>query len=163
MNLIEQINNHKYLYLTDIGEPSDNILRLVIEQATTSDEEHDMKIGETMISGLRDIVSDERCFAYEIIFESYIAYSVLNESYTQVDESEIFTGNLFRIYSKSNFLDYLKLATIATEDYPGKFEHYEIVALNHVVEIASTNSPLINVLRAPFNKTLETEAKEYEN
>lgn len=163
MNLIEQINNHKYLYLKEIGEPSDNVLRLVIEQATTSDEEHDMKIGETTFSGLRDIISDERCFAYEIIFESYIAYSVLNESYAQVGKSEIFTGNLFRIYSKSNFLDYLKSATFATEDYPGKFEHYEISALNHVVEIASVDTPQINILRSPINKTLEIEAKEYEN
>lgn len=163
MNLIEQINKHKYLYLTEIGEPSENVLRLVIEQATTSDEERDLKIGETTISGLRDIISDERCFAYEIIFESYIAYSVLNESYAQVDESEIFTGNLFRIYSKSNFLDYLKLSTFAAEDYPGKFEHYELVALNHVVEVASVDAPQINVLRSPINKTLEIEAKDYEN
>lgn len=163
MNLIEQINNHKYLYLTEIGEPTDNVLRLVIEQATTSDEEHDFIIGETTISGLRDIVSDERCFAYELIFESYIAYSVLNESYAQVDKSEIFTGNLFRIYSKSNFLDYLKLSTFATEDYPGKFEHYELVALNHVVEVASVHTPEINILRSPINKTIETESKDYEN
>ncbi len=163
MNLIEQINNHKYLYLTEIGEPEDNVLRLVIEQATTSGEERDLTIGETTISGLQDIVSDERCFVYEIIFESYIIYSVLNESFAQVDASEIYTGNLIRIYSKSNFLDHLKLATFATEDYPGKFEHYEIVALNHVVEIASVDPPLISILCAPFNKNLDIEAKEYEN
>ena len=80
MNLIEQINNHKYLYLTEIGEPEDNVLRLVIEQARTGDEERDVTVGETTFSGLRDIISDEFCFAYEIIFESYIAYSVLNRS-----------------------------------------------------------------------------------
>jgi hypothetical protein len=163
MNLFEQINNHKYLYLTEIGEPEDNVLRLVIEQATTSDEERNLMVGETTISGLRDIVSDESCFAYELIFETYIAYAVLNESFTQVDKSEIYTGNFFRIYSKSNFLEYLKVATFATEDYPGKFTHYEIVALNHIVEIASVDAPIINVLREPFNQNLNIEAKEYEN
>jgi hypothetical protein len=163
MNFIEQINNHKYLYLTEIGEPEDNVLRLVIEQATTSDEESDLKIGNTLITGLRDIVSDERCFSYEIIFESYIAYSVLNESFAQVDKLEVFTGNLFRIYSKSHFLDYVKVATFASEDYPGIFSHYEIVALNHIVEIASVGSPQINVLRVPSDKTLNSENIEYEN
>ena len=163
MNLIEQINRHKYLYLAEIGEPSDNVLRLVIEQATTSVEEHNLEIGETIISGLRNIISDETCFVYEIIFESYIAYSVLNESYARVDESEIFTGNLLRLYSKSNFLDYLKLATFAAEDYPGKFEHYEIVGLNHVIEVASVDNPQVSILRSPLNKTLDIEAKEYEN
>ena len=150
MNLIEQINNHKYLYLTEIGEPEDNVLRLVIEQALVSEEEHDLTVGTSVISGLRDIVSDEKCFTYEVIFESYIAYSVINESFTQVDESEISSGNLFRIYSKSHFLDYVKVATFASEDYPGVFSHYEIVALNHIVEIVSIDSPKINLLRVPL-------------
>jgi len=150
MNLIEQINNHKYLYLTEIGEPEDNVLRLVIEQALVSEEEHDLAVGTSVISGLRDIVSDEKCFTYEVIFESYIAYSVINESFTQVDESEISSGNLFRIYSKSHFLDYVKVATFASEDYPGVFSHYEIVALNHIVEIVSIDSPKINLLRVPL-------------
>jgi hypothetical protein len=109
MNFIEQINSHKYLYLTEIGEPEDNVLRLVIEQASVGNEERDLKVGNTVISGLRDIVSDERFFAYEVIFESYIVYSVINESFTQVDKSEVYIGNLFRIYSKSNFLDYINL------------------------------------------------------
>jgi len=151
MNLIEQINNHKYLYLTEIGEPEDNVLRLVIEQALVGEEEHDLTVGTSVISGLRDIVFDEKCFTYEVIFESYIAYSVINESFTQVDESEISSGNLFRIYSESHFLDYVKVATFASEDYPGVFSHYEIVALNHIVEIVSIDSPKINLLRVPLN------------
>ena len=163
MNLFEQINTHKYLYLTEISEPEDNVLRLVIEQASAVDEERDLKVGSSVISGLRDIVSDENCFAYEIIFESYIAYSVVNESFTQVDESEVFTGNLFRIYSKSHFLDYVKVATFASEDYPGVFSHYEIVALNHIVEIVSVDSPTIAVLRVPLNRNLDLGIKEYEN
>jgi hypothetical protein len=149
MNLIEQINNHKYLYLTEIGEPKDNALRLLIEEAIVDEEEHDFKIANSVISGVRDIVSDHRCFAYEIIFESYIAYSVINESFDTVDESEAFTGKLFRTYSKSKFLDYLKTATLADEEYPGAFSHYLIAALNHIVNVASTDSPVIKVLRFP--------------
>ena len=163
MNLVEQINNHKYLYLTEIGEPEDNVLRLVIEQASVGEQEHDLTVGTSVISGLRDIVSDEKCFVYEVIFETYIAYSVINESFTQVDDSEIYTGNLFRIYSKSHFLDYVKVATFASEDYPGVFSHYEIVALNHIVEIVSVDSPKINLLRVPLNENSSLKSKEYEN
>ena len=163
MNLIEQINNHKYLYLTEIGEPEDNVLRLVMEQAAVGGDEHDLKVGNTVISGLRDIASDESCFSYEVIFESYIAYSVINESFTQVDESEVYTGNLFRVYSRSHFLDYVKVATFASKDYPGAFSHYEIVALNHIVEIVSVDSPTINILRVPLNRKSSLESREYEN
>jgi hypothetical protein len=163
MNLIEQINNHKYLYLTEIGEPEDNVLRLVIEQASLGGEERDVKVGTAIVTNCRDIVSDENCFGYEIIFESYIVYSVVNESFALVDKSGIYTGNLFRIYSKSHFLDYVKVATFASEDYPGIFRHYEIVALNHIVEIVSVDSPTINVLRVPLDRNLNSESKEYEN
>ncbi|HEY8560759.1 MAG TPA: hypothetical protein VIL74_10330 [Pyrinomonadaceae bacterium] len=136
---------------------------MVVEQASAGVEERDLLIGETTVSGFRDIVSDETCYAYEIIFESYIAYSVLNESFACVDESEIYSGNLFRVYSKSNFLEYLKSATFASKDYPGEFKHYEIAALNHIVEIASVDAPQIGILRAPSNRTFDTETKEYEN
>lgn len=163
MDLIKQINSHKYLYLTEIGEPMDNVLRVVIEQASAGEEERDVKIGTAIVSGCRDITSDEKCFAYEVIFESYITYSVMNESFSFVDKSEIYTGNLFRTYSKSHFLDYVKVATLASEEYPGVFRHYEIVALNHIVEIVSVDLPKINVLRFPLNQNIDLENREYEN
>ncbi len=43
MNLVDQINQHTYLFLTEIGEPEDNVLRLVIEEARASGEPEDMK------------------------------------------------------------------------------------------------------------------------
>ena len=85
MNLIEQIDRHEYLYLTEIGEPEDNVLRLVIEEVRASGEPEDMKIGDVTLSGARSIISDEHCFAYEVVFGSYVAYSVRNESYVGQD------------------------------------------------------------------------------
>ena len=163
MNLIEQINNHKYLYLTEIGEPEDNALRLVIEEAIPDFEEREIKIGASLVTGFRDIVSDERCFAYEFIFNSYIAYSVINESFDQADKAEFYTGKLFRNYSKSNFLDYLKVSTFATAEHPGVFSHYQLIALNHIVNVASINSPQISVLRFPLGQDFGLENNEYEN
>ncbi len=163
MKIIEKVNDHKYINIKEMSEPEDTVLRIIIEQASVGEEERNLTVGTSVISGLRDIVSDEKCFAYEVIFETYIAYSVINESFTQVDESEVYTGNLFRIYSKSHFLDYVKVATFASEDYPGVFSHYEIAALNHIVEIVSVDSPKINLLRVPLNEDLNLKSKEYEN
>ena len=147
MNLIEQINQHRYIYLTEIGEPDVNVLRIAIEEAKVSGETEDIDLGTAKITDVHLIISDETCYSYEIIFGSYIAYAVLNESYASVDESEKFTGRNFRVYSKSNFLDYIRAATFASEDCPGKFTQYEIACLDHIVEVVSVDEPEIKMLR----------------
>jgi hypothetical protein len=147
MDFVDQINQHKYLFLADIGEPNDNVLRLVIEEARASDVAEDLVIGDVTIPETRRIISDDRCCAYEIVFGSYVAYSVRNESYTPEDKSEEFTGQLFRSYSKSRFRDYVSVATFATDDYPGKLIHYEVVCENHIVDIVSIEEPEIIIVR----------------
>ena len=147
MNLIEQIDRHKYLYLTEIGELDVNVLRVVIEEAKAIDEAREIGVGDTKITGLKPIVSDETCQKYEIIFGSYVAYCVRNESYTVLDEYEEFTGRLFNIYSKSRFLDYVQAATIASEDYPGKFTDYGINCLDHILDVISVDAPEIEIIK----------------
>lgn len=146
MNLVEQINREEWVYFREISEPNINVLRIVIEGAKTSSETYDIDMGEAKIADVHPIVSDESCEAYEIIFGSYIAYAVLNESYASIDETEVSTGKYFRVYSKSRFLDYLRAASFATDDYPGKSTHYEIACLDHIVEVVSIDEPQINLL-----------------
>lgn len=86
------------------------------------------------------------------MFRTYIAYAVLNESYASVDESEECTGKYFRVYSKSRFLDYLRAASFADVDYPGKSTHYEIACLDHIVEVVSVDEPEINLLPRGITK-----------
>jgi len=148
MNLIEQLNKHQYFYLAEIGEPEANQLRIVILEARISGETEDIDLGVAKISDVHPIVTDETCYAYEIIFESYIGYSVRNESYVGWDESEESTGKLFRVYSKSHFLDFIRASAMyASEDDPGKFTHFEVVCLEHVIDVASVDKPQINILR----------------
>ncbi len=148
MNLIERIDAHQYLYLVEISEPEVNVLRIVIDEARASGEENrSLDVGETKISDLRPIVSDDDCQRYEIFFGSYIAYSVRNESYVVMDESEIFTGRLFNVYSQSHFLNYVRAATIASSDYPGAFVHYGMNCLDHIIDVISIDEPVINTLR----------------
>ena len=82
----------------------------------------------------------------EITFPDYVAYAVLNESFANVDKYEEYTGQFFRTYSKSHFLDYVGVATFASDDYPGKSTHYEIPCLDHIVEVISVGEPQIRDL-----------------
>lgn len=149
MNLIEQINQHRHTYVEELTEPGENLLRIVIAEAIVGDEPEDLDIGGTVLSGCRPIYSDESCCRYEVIFDHYVVYSVLNESYADGDPNDPSMGLAFRTYTNSVFLDYVSKATFATDVYPGKFTHYEIVGLDHVIDIASVNEPKITLL-GPF-------------
>lgn len=157
MNLITQINSHRYLFLSEIGEPEENCLRIVVEegklgeQITEKDLEKSSDEVEEAINWIKlgsyPVINDESCYKYEIIFETYIAYFVRNESYSNFDKSSKFSGKFFGTYSSSQFLDFLKISTWATENYPGKFSHWALFAVHSVVDVASVYEPKIKILR----------------
>jgi hypothetical protein len=148
MNPFQLINQHRYLYLTGICEPEDNVLKLMIAEAKVSGSREDFRIGSLELKDTAPIVVTEDSSIYEIIFDQYIAYSVRNESYTQLDEEEEFEGRLGCIYTKSKFLDYVRASTFASDDYPGPFKHYGFNCLNHTVDIVSATPPKIVELRS---------------
>lgn len=115
------------------------------------------KAGLTLTNS-HELIADEACTAYEIIFPTYVAYSVVNESFASVDDSEVFTGHLFRSYSKSRFLGYVGVATFASDDFPGKLRHYGVNCLNHFVDIVSATEPIISVIRDGPNNSLQVSA-----
>jgi hypothetical protein len=155
LNLIEQIESHRFLYLLELGEPRDNVLRLIISQAQERKTPEDVVIEGLTLTNSHELIADEACTAYEIIFQTYVAYSVVNESFASVDDSEIFTGHLFRTYSKSRFLDYIGVATFASDDFPGKLTHYGVNCLNHFIDVVSSAEPIISVIRDAPNKSLD--------
>lgn len=149
--MIDQIESHRFIYLIEINEPSDNVLRLVISEAQERETDQDLKIEDAVLSSVlsnaKELVADESCNAYEILFQDYVAYSVRNESFVSVDDSEKWTGRLFQTYSRSHFLAYVRVATFASDDYPGKLGHYGINCLNHIVDVVSASQPIISLIR----------------
>ncbi|MCM3704107.1 hypothetical protein M3205_00085 [Cytobacillus firmus] len=80
----------------------------------------------------------------QLDFETYVAYSIINESFTVMDDYQIFEGNIFRIYSESGYMDFTKEGTIAEDVFPEKqLVHYQIPCLDHIVDIISYEEPKI--------------------
>lgn len=142
MGIADKLNSHEFLYLIELDERLDNSLRIIVREAKVSEESSSME-GASGLTG-RAIESTEQ--TYEIIFQSYIGYSVLDESYAMPNETEKFEGRVFCIYQKSMYLDYLKIASCASEEYPGVFIHYGVNCLNHLIDIASVDEPDIQLL-----------------
>lgn len=57
---------------------------------------------------------------YQLDFPSYVSYSVTFEDYTSLDESERYKGNAFRLYSKSNYFDFLQKTSNLQRQYNGR-------------------------------------------
>lgn len=124
-------------------EPDINALRIFISRCKTSEISEDLVIGKNIISDVYSVDTDMYLPILQIDFESYIAYSVTNDSYTSWDDYEVFEGKAFRIYSKSRYLDFINTHTFADKDYLGLFVHYGIICLNHIINIVSVDKPVV--------------------
>ncbi|MEK6318967.1 MAG: hypothetical protein V4807_31520 [Burkholderia gladioli] len=143
----------RYLYLRGIGQLDDGTLRLVLLEATEGGAVDLAKLGFDSPPELTDILKGARaiehlpgCRIFDIRWSSYIAYSVVNESYASGEpETSDGSGKLFREYVRSEYLNYMRKASWACDDHPGPYRHWAAYCLNHVVDVASPSEPEITV------------------
>ena len=142
MNNYDKLNTAQHLFLTKIIEPEENTLEFELTLGIVEKTEKNLLIEGVNLGPVRPISYNESSSVFRIVFESYIAYAVINESYENIGESEC-NGNKIQTHTKSNFMDYVKADTFATDDYPGTFKHYMFITLRHIVNIVSTVEPKI--------------------
>lgn len=132
-----------YIYLNRISEPRDNGLRLLIDRCRISDAAGTLRVGGVALPQTRRIDVDDSLPYLQCDFEWYIAYAVRNESYVVADDYDVASGTRFQIYTRSRFLDFINVGTIATEAHSGPFRHYGINALNHIIDVVATDPPVV--------------------
>ncbi|AND41472.1 hypothetical protein A361_20670 [Cytobacillus oceanisediminis 2691] len=144
MNYSELLQYQGYIYLNSIFEPEDNTLIIDIDRCIRNDI---LVCENDTSSSYGSIDVDETLPIIRLKFDWYIAYSVRNESFTTIDAYEHYEGRVFSLYSKSRYLNFIEVGTIADEIYPGPFKHYGINALNHIIDVISTEPPSISVIQ----------------
>ena len=142
MTNYERINSERNIFLTKIFEPEENSLEFELTIGLVDELEKNNEILGVDIGSSRPIYHNKKSEIFKVIFDQYIAYSVINESYESLRGTE-YVGEKIRTYKKSNFLDYVKADTCASLDYPGEFKHYAFISLNHIVNVVSTVEPRI--------------------
>ena len=145
--LLQAIDACECLFLAGIGEPEANRLRLVVEEGRVVGKPSRVELAHgRSIDDARAIEVMAHSQRFELIWDHYISYAVHNESYQSWDDSEAWSGNLFRRYSHSKFLEYLGRATFADTRYPGPFTDYQVICQDHVIDIAALQSPKVRLL-----------------
>lgn len=97
-----------------------------------------------IMAGVSPIESTEDCKSFEVFWERYVAYLVTEECVgscgNECDES--YEGTLFRAYTKSHFLDHLARDT---GGHTEQLQHYKLICLNHLIDVASYAPPEIQI------------------
>jgi len=119
MEFFEEINGLRWISLVNINEAKSEL--------------------DIRIIGAVDLNSDVLATAYNIYFKNYAAYSVIDESYTIHPDD---TSELFRIYTQSNYLDFLRIDTTA-DTFISELKHYAFYCLNHIIHVAAFEEPVI--------------------
>lgn len=147
-NAISEINDCRFLFLADIQELGRNSLKLVVTEGLPVGEPGLIEVGGVTIPDCVRIDTVEKSRMFELIWDFYIAYSVLNESFTSMSDEEKFEGLRFRIYSNSYFIDYLSRASFACDEHPGPTRHYCVACEDHIVNVLSVNPPAVRRLES---------------
>ncbi len=155
----DEIDSCYTLFLGRIEEHVENGLRLILLEAKVGGVMDDIVLGDARLSGMRAIEHTRGCRIWEVVFDSYVSYVVLNESYTCWDERQVWEGRQFRTYTRSHFLDYLGRDSFATDEYPGPFTHFGICCENHIIHVASMDEPRIRRMDYA-GQTLRTSAAD---
>lgn len=137
-----------YIFLDSLTEPEINSLRIFISRCKVSQESEDVEIENHIFRDAHPIEVDEELPIIQIDFKSYVSYSVINESFTVLNNDAIFEGNSLRIFKKSKYLEFIKKGTIATDVFPEKtFIHYEIACLDHIIDVISFDEPIVTEIK----------------
>jgi hypothetical protein len=144
---LAELDTCSSLLLREIGEPNQNSLRLLIEEAMVMPDEVTVKFAGAEIANCHSVRSTVNSRLFEIVWDNYVAYSVANESYSTRNESEEFSGRFARLYGKSGFLDYISRATLACKEYPGTLQHVQLVCECHIIDVVSTKFPQVRQAR----------------
>jgi len=145
MDFFDEINKLEYLYLSNIIEPFDNQLLITVKSSTISDDETDLFVAGKNLGPVKSLSFDGPGTKYECFFKSYCRYTITNESFTALNENDERIGRLFCLYSKSNYLDYIRDTTPVnyTYDYDNTLKHYAFNCQNHIIDIITIDQPVI--------------------
>ncbi|MGH9741857.1 MAG: hypothetical protein ACRD51_05840 [Candidatus Acidiferrum sp.] len=143
---LDSLDSAKYLYLRELSEPRDNSLRLVIQEAVANPSGivrsslPELPELEALRNDFLPIESTSACSTYELTWIRYVAYLVTEECVGSCGQygDEIFIGRLFRVYTKSHFLEHL---VRDTGGHTEEILHYKLTCLNHLIDVAAYVPP----------------------
>jgi hypothetical protein len=150
---LEDVNTEKYIYLDRLEETEDGLVIEIMGTTTSPLDEQD--IASTAEEFGEDVAELVKCSSsidpnedkrWRLVFENYISYAVINESYDNGDRATRDDHNCVCTADDSDWLDYVKKSTFAFQIING-IRHYQIRCLDHIINVAADEPPFIDSIQ----------------
>ena len=99
--LTEIIDSCYTIFMSEISEPEQNVLRLVLQEAEASPETVSHNIGGTVIENLHPVEPTERSRTFELKWKQYIAYSGPKVGWANIDPGTRYSTYTLPQYKKA--------------------------------------------------------------
>lgn len=129
------------LVLAEIGEPSNNDLRVVVVEVMPNGPAVETERG--LATPIEPSVTSR---GFELTWWCYVAYSVRNESYFQAEPGEQLGQGFLGAREDTAFLAYVRATTFATNDFPGPLAHWFLYTGWHCIDVVSDTAPEVREL-----------------
>lgn len=130
------------LFLTEIGEPFENQLRVVVGEGLLGAPEKIEEAGVDLGEG-RPIILTEKSRFFELNWDDYVAYAVRNESFWAREPGEPPFVSHLRRRIDSAFLNFVSKTTFADNSFPGPLQHWALSTHRHCVDVVSVQPPRV--------------------
>lgn len=119
-------------------------LRVIVAEGFVGSETKELRVGQHRIKDFRPLDNSGQSRFFSVRFPQFIAWQVVDESYTAFDEYEQRddTGTL-QTLSRSKYLDYVKKCHGWYEDIIGPAKHYRMWTQNEVIDIVACEPPVV--------------------
>lgn len=136
------------LFLTEIAEPSEHQLRVVVGEGLLGPPQR-MADTEIEFGEVRPIELTKESRFFELNWSDYVAYAVRNESFWAAEPNQpAFLSHLTRRFN-SAFLEFVSTTTFADDEFPGPLQHWALTTHMHCVDVVSVQAPRVSTLEAP--------------
>lgn len=153
-------------YVLSLSDGPGNELTIIVAACVHGERDENFFQGlqDIEAEGLRNIIAGGTPLIpdyndmYKIHFRDYIIYEMRNESYCCCDDEEVCSGKYMHVFEKSKLLSHLPVVTFVQDHgdgtyFPGKWKHYGIYTLNHIVDVISCGEPTISPYKSRLHST----------
>jgi hypothetical protein len=146
----EELSKCQHLFLEELVEPETNTLRIQVIEGRASNIAVPIQVAGQLLGEGYPARIDANAVRYELTWNSYVLYEIVNESFGRQETSEDgILASSASVYKSSSLLDYVFRSTNASDEYPGKLVHFRIVCANHIIDVISTDRPVCRKIGGP--------------
>jgi hypothetical protein len=150
----DELNGCHCLLLRRVSEPEPNALEIEVVEGRTSHVSIPVEVAGQSLGEAFPIRVDKTCAEYALTWNSYVICQITNELFGKKEDAvDGILGKLANIYVRSSLIEYVLRSTSATNGYPSKLAHYQIICSDHIIDVVSTGCPgcLRHVAALPVN------------